>query len=87
MNHESLADSFSPELWPDKEVFQEESVPSLPSGVVVEEEGHSGWLAIQLSDNCSEFGMGGETIPDQVFFFGSNRTGFSLILRQLADER
>src|SRR2546428_4537742 len=61
--------------------------PSLPGGVVVEKEGHSGRLAIQLSNNCSELWMGGETIPDQVVFCSSNRTGFSLILSQLADER
>src|SRR5207245_8510147 len=87
MYHEGFTDSFTSELWPDKEVFQEKSLSSLPSGVVVEKEGHSGRLAIQLSNNYSELGIRRETIPDQVAFCSSNRARFPFILRQLVNER
>ena len=52
---------------------------SLPGGVVIEEEGHSGWLAIGFGNDYSELGILRETVSDQVLFCSANRTGFSLI--------
>src|SRR5712692_151316 len=86
IDHQSFADAFASELRPDKKVFQEQSVPSLPCGVVMEKEGHSARFAIRLSNNHSELGIRRETISHQVVFRSSNRTGFAFILRQLADE-
>jgi len=57
MNHEGFADSLVSELGPDEKIFQEKPLPSLLCGVVVEKEGHSGRLAIRLSNNYSELGI------------------------------
>src|SRR6266581_1206978 len=62
-------------------------MPSLPRRIILEKEGHTGRVTIPLSNQYPELGIRRETIPDQVVFRRSNRIGFSLILRQLANER
>src|SRR3989442_4636236 len=76
VNHEGFADPLASELWPDKEIFQENSLPPLPGGVMVEEEGHTGRLAIRLANNHPELAIRCEAILDQCVFFSSNRTTF-----------
>jgi hypothetical protein len=69
-----------------KKIFQEKALPSLPSGVVVEKEGHTGRVTIPLSNNHPELGTRREAIPDQIVFCSSNRTGFPFILSQFMNE-
>src|SRR5437870_7787131 len=62
-------------------------MPSLPRRIILEKEGHTGRVTIPLSDQYPKLGIRRETIPDQVVFCRSNRIGFPLKLRQLANER
>src|SRR6266571_1152440 len=61
-------------------------MPSLPRRIILEKEGHTGRVTIPLSNQYPELAIRRETIPDQVVFCSSNRTGFPLILSQLANE-
>src|SRR2546425_8530361 len=87
IRHQGLADAFAPKLRPDKQVFDEDSMSSLPRRIVVKEEGHARRLSIPFCDDHSKLWAGSESVAAKVFLGAGDCVRCPLVFCQLSNER
>ena len=84
---ERLADSQAAQLRLNKKIFEVQSRPSSPGGVIEKVEGKTGWLAVVFGHQALKIRIWAKTVTLEVGLGGSHGVRLPLVGRQGANQR